>query len=87
MFRLEETIQQLNNKVERVANALENLQTKVKETMKLNMKVIRELVIKTASRMFTGLEVMGCPPVLVTFEYFKAREEVINYILMKGVCL
>ena len=29
MFRLEETIQQLNNKVERVANALENVQEKM----------------------------------------------------------
>ena len=60
-----------------------NLIVKVKEVIKLNMKVRRELVITTASRMFTGPEVMGCRPVLVTFEEFKDREEV----LKKSQCI
>ena len=47
------------------------------------MKVRRELVITTASRMFTGPEVSGCRPVLVTFEEFKDREEV----LKKSQCI
>ena len=109
MIRKEENIQQMNDKVERVANALEHVQEKmyefevnkknnlifygipneghekenklimkVKELIKANMKVRRELVITTASRMFTGPEVFGCRPVLVTFEEFKDREEVLK---------
>ena len=108
-MRNEESIQQINDKVERVANVLEHVQEKmydfeankknnlifygipneghekenklilkVKELIKANMKVRRELVITTASRMFTGPEVFGCRPVLVTFEEFKDREEVLK---------
>ena len=55
-----------------------SLIVKVKELIRLNMKIRRELVITTASRMFTGPEVFGCHPVLVTFEDFKDREEVLN---------
>ena len=51
---------------------------KVKELIKTNMKIRRELVITTVSRMFTGPEVFGCRPVLVTFEDFKDREEVLK---------
>ena len=51
---------------------------KVKEVIKANMKIRRELVIASASRMFTGPEVFGCRPVLVTFEEFKDREEVLK---------
>ena len=107
--RNEDNIQQMTDKVERVANALEHVQEKmydfeankknnlifygipneahekenklimkVKELIKANMKVRRELVITTASRMFTGPEVFGCHPVLVTFEEFKDREEVLK---------
>ena len=53
-----------------------NLTIKVKELIKAEMKIRRELVITSASRMFTGPEVFGCRPVLVTFEDFKDREEV-----------
>jgi hypothetical protein len=107
--KIEENIQQMTDKVERVANALEHVQEKmydfeankknnlifygitneghekenklimkVKELIKANMNVRRELVITTASRMFTGPEVFGCRPVLVTFEEFKDREEVLK---------
>ena len=107
--RNEENVQKMNDKVERVATALEHVQEKmydfevnkknnlifygipneghekenklimkVKELIKANMKVRRELVITTASRMFTGPEVFGCRPVLVTFEEFKDREEVLK---------
>ena len=51
---------------------------KVKELIKANMRIRRELVITTASRMYTGPEVFGCRPVLVTFEDFKDREEVLK---------
>ena len=54
------------------------LSAKVKELIKTNMKIRRELVITTVSRMFTGPEVFGCRPVLVTFEDFKDREEVLK---------
>ena len=51
---------------------------KVKELIKANMRIRRELVITSASRMYTGPEVFGCRPVLVTFEEFKDREEVLK---------
>ena len=106
---MEENIQSLNEKVERIANTVENVQEKmydfeankknnlifygipnethekesklldkVKDLIKANMRIRRELVITTASRMYTGPEVFGCRPVLVTFEEFKDREEVLK---------
>ena len=38
----------------------------------------REIVITKASRIFTGPEVSGYRPVLVTFEEFKDREDILN---------
>ena len=42
----------------------------------------REMVIKKASRIYTGPEVSGCRPLLVTFEDFKDREEVLRKTAM-----
>ena len=44
--------------------------------VKLNIK--REISITSVSRMYAGPEVHGCRPVLVTFEDFNEREEVLT---------
>ena len=63
----------------------------MKELIKQSMRIRREVVITSASRMYTGPEVgqtsrllvrrcyqvFGCRPVLVVFEDFKDREEVL----------
>ena len=108
-FKISETMENLNGKVEKLSEALdfvqekmydfesnkknnlifygipnepkerpERLIAKVTELIKINMKIRREMVITSASRMNTGPEVFRCRPVLVTFEEFRDREEVLK---------
>ena len=51
---------------------------KVKELIKTHMKIRRDISITTATRMYTGPEVLGTRPVCVTFEEFRDREEILK---------
>ncbi len=46
--------------------------------IKNNLALRRELVITKATRMYSGPEVSGCRPVVITFEDFKDKEEVLR---------
>ena len=52
--------------------------TKIKELIRNHMKIRREITITTATRMYTGPEVLGTRPVCVTFEEFRDREEILK---------
>ena len=62
---------------------------KISNLLRLHMNIRREVPISKASRMYTGRStgelttcpgphVQGCRPVLVTFECFKDREDVLK---------
>ena len=51
---------------------------KIKEMIRNHMKIRRDVIISSASRLYTGPEVFGCRPTLVTFEEFRDREEVLK---------
>ena len=46
--------------------------------VKSSLALRREIVLTKVSRLYTGPEVSGCRPVVVTFEDFKDREEVLR---------
>ena len=50
---------------------------KVKEIIRTQLTMKRQVVVTRVSRMFTGPKVSGCRPVLVTFENFRDREDVL----------
>ena len=54
------------------------LVAKIKDMIRNHMKIRRDIVITTATRMYTGPEVFNCRPTLVTFEEFRDREEVLK---------
>ena len=56
----------------------DRLLMKMKDVIRTHMKIVREINITSTSRMFTGPEVQGCRPVLVNFENFKDREDVLQ---------
>ena len=43
-----------------------------------NLQIKREMTVSAASRVMTGPEVLGCRPVLATFQEFKDRDEVLR---------
>ena len=45
------------------------------------MSIKREMPITKASRVYSGPEVRGTRPVLVTFESFKDRDEVLRKVV------
>ena len=49
---------------------------KVKDLLRAHLKVARDVGVQSVSRLYTGPEVQGCRPVLVTFENFKDKEDV-----------
>ena len=59
----------------------------VKDLIKAHIKVARDVGVQSASRLYTGPEVQGCRPVLVTFENFKDKEDVFqaSKLLRKSV--
>ncbi|XP_023325625.1 uncharacterized protein LOC111699245 [Eurytemora carolleeae] len=56
----------------------DSLNQKVAHIIKSNISIKREIPISKASRVFTGPDVRGTRPVLVTFESFKDRDEVLR---------
>ena len=54
------------------------LMAKIKDMIRNHMKIRRDIVITSATRMYTGPEVFNCRPTLVTFEEFRDREEVLK---------
>ena len=50
---------------------------KVKEIIRTQLSMQRQVVVTRVSRMFTGPKVSGCRPVLVTFESFRDKEDVL----------
>jgi len=56
----------------------DDLRIKIGNLLRLHLNIRRELPISKASRMYTGPQVQGCKPVLVTFESFKDREDVLK---------
>ena len=46
--------------------------------LKTNLSIKRDIVVSAASRIMTGPDVVGTRPVLVTFQEFKDREEVLR---------
>ena len=46
--------------------------------VKSSLALRREIVLTKVSRLYTGPEVSGCRPVVVTFEDYKDREEVLR---------
>ena len=46
--------------------------------LKGNLQIKREMTVSAASRVMTGPEVLGCRPVLATFQEFKDRDEVLR---------
>ena len=54
------------------------LLAKIKDMIRNHMKIRRDIVITSATRMYTGPEVFNCRPTLVTFEEFRDREEVLK---------
>ena len=57
---------------------LERLESKVKEVIKGHFKIVREVVLAKVYRLHTGPKVLGCRPVLVRFENFKDKEDVLQ---------
>ena len=58
------------------------LMNKVKEVIRGQLNIQRLMVVRRVSRMFTGPKVFGCRPVLVTFENFDDREDVLQSSLV-----
>ena len=56
----------------------QRLTAKITELIKTKLSMQREMSLSNVSRMYTGSEVKGCRPVLVTFEVFKDKEEVLK---------
>ena len=46
--------------------------------LRTNLNIKRDITVTCASRVMTGPDVVGCRPVVVTFEEFKDREEVLR---------
>ena len=46
--------------------------------LKGNLQIKREMTVSAASRVMTGPEVLGCRPVLATFQEWKDRDEVLR---------
>merc|ERR1711892_432873 len=61
------------------------LLSKVVSILRGSMAVKREISLMNASRLHTGPEVAGCRPVVVTFEEFKDREDILRKAnMLKG---
>ena len=56
----------------------EKLLLKVKDVMKSHMKISREIHISHVSRVYSGPEVQGYRPVLVSFENYRDKEDVLQ---------
>ena len=54
------------------------LHAKVLALIRVNLNIKRDISIISVSRMYTGPEVHGCRPVLVRFEDFNEKEEVLK---------
>ena len=66
----------------------ERLLMKIQDIIRNNLNICREGLVSYANRMYTGPEVLGCRPVLVSFHNFKDREEVLqNSKFLKTSCL
>ena len=59
----------------------------IKDLIKAHLKVARDVGVQSVSRLYTGPEVQGCRPVLVTFENFKDKEDIFqaSKLLRKSV--
>ena len=62
----------------------DKLMTKVKEIIKGQLNIHRPLFLVNVCRMSSGPSVMGCLPVMVTFESFKDKEEVLGSVRALG---
>ena len=56
----------------------ERLLAKIQDVIRNNLNICREGLVSYANRMYTGPEVLGYRPVLVSFHNFKDREEVLQ---------
>ena len=56
----------------------QKLTKKITELIKVKISIQREMSMSNISRMYTGSDVQGCRPVLVTFEDFKDKEDVLK---------
>ena len=55
--------------------------------IKAHISIKREMPITKASRVYSGPEVRGTRPVLVTFESFKDRDEVLRKVSFPNIIL
>ena len=58
----------------------------IQEVVHINLQITREIAIDSVNRMLKGPEVKGCRPILVTFSYFKDREEVFKKSKLMKTC-
>lgn len=58
----------------------DGLNNKITSLIKAHVSIKREMPITKASRVYSGPEVRGTRPVLVTFESFKDRDEVLRKV-------
>ena len=62
----------------------DKLMSKVKEIIKGQLNIHRPMFLTNVSRITSGPDVMGCRPVMVSFETFKDREEVLGSVRALG---
>ena len=63
------------------------LNNKISSLIKAHISIKREMPITKASRVYSGPEVRGTRPVLVTFESFKDRDEVLRKVSFPNIIL
>ena len=64
-----------------IQNLSLRLNSKITSLIKAHVSIKREMPITKASRVYSGPEVRGTRPVLVTFESFKDRDEVLRKVV------
>ena len=58
----------------------------IQEIIHINLRISREIAIESVNRILKGPEVKGCRPILVTFSYFKDRNEVFTKSKLLKTC-
>ena len=56
----------------------QKLTGKIVEAIRVKLSIQRDISLSNVNRMYTGSEVLGCKPVLVSFEDFKDKEDVLK---------
>ena len=59
------------------------LMLKVKSIISMKLNIKRNVIVASVSRMFNGPEINNCQPIVVTFEEFNDKEEVLKIAKLK----